>query len=55
VEIVTIFQQKINVTTQIVLSLKNIAQEKSVQLHIAKQNKQRGIPAAFFIVQKDEL
>ncbi len=31
--------KKINEIIQIVLSLKNIAQETSVRLHIAKQNK----------------
>jgi 5-formyltetrahydrofolate cyclo-ligase len=49
---VTISQQKINVITQIVLSLKNIAQEKSVQLHIVKQNKQQGDSCCFFVTQK---
>lgn len=40
---------KINVTILIVLSLKNIAQEKNVQQHIVKQNKQWELPAAFLL------
>jgi len=54
VEIVTTFLKKINEITQTVLSLKNIAQEKNAQQHIAKQNKtEGGIPSVFFVYKKN--
>jgi 5-formyltetrahydrofolate cyclo-ligase len=53
VEIVTIFQQKINEIIQIVLSLKNIAQEIKNLQHTAKQNKTAGSSCCFFCIQKN--
>ncbi|MDF2536523.1 MAG: hypothetical protein K0R18_2685 [Bacillales bacterium] len=48
---VTILVQKINVTIQIVLSLRNIAQDVSNQMHIAKQNNSTGhTPVVFFLL-----
>ncbi|MGG4469033.1 hypothetical protein ABER68_13440 [Paenibacillus alvei] len=36
------------------MSLKNIAQEKNAQQHIAKQNKtEGGIPSVFFVYKKN--
>jgi hypothetical protein len=54
VEIVTIFQQKINEIIQIVLSLKNIAQEIKNLQHTVKQNKAAGDSCCFFCMQKKE-
>jgi 5-formyltetrahydrofolate cyclo-ligase len=52
VEIVTIFQQKINEIIQIVLSLKNIAQEIKNLQHTVKQNKAAGASCCFFCCRK---
>jgi 5-formyltetrahydrofolate cyclo-ligase len=54
VEIVTIFQQKINEIIQIVLSLKNIAQEIKNLQHTVKQNKTAGDSCCFFISKKSK-
>lgn len=55
-ETVTIFQKKINVTIQIVLSLKNTAQEKNAtQLTVKLSKQQDFFPVAFFIAKMQSL